>query len=62
MNQDNLREKVKLCKIYHDTSYKWFAEYLGITRNSMYNWLHKQYDFSEYKANELDDIVTDLLT
>lgn len=61
MNQDILREKVKLCKVYHNTTYKFFAEYLGITTNSIYNWLHKQYNLSEQKANELEDFVSDIL-
>lgn len=59
--QKDLREQVKLCKVYHNISYKYWSEQIGVTKNAFYNWLHEQYDLSESKAEELEDLVIDIL-
>lgn len=61
INQKNLREQVKLCKVFHNVSYIYFAEQLEITKNSFYNFMHEQYNLSESKAEELEEIVTEFL-
>ena len=61
INQKDLREQVKLCKVFHNVSYIYFAEQLEITKNSFYNWLYEQYNLSESKAEELEELVTEFL-
>ena len=60
-NQKDLREQVKLCKVVHNVSYIYFAEQLEITKNSFYNFMHEQYNLSESKAEELEELVTEFL-
>ena len=61
INQKDLREQVKLCKVFHNVSYIYFAEQLEITKNSLYNFRHEQYNRSESKAEELEELVTEFL-
>jgi hypothetical protein len=62
MNQDLLRERVKLAKVYNDEySYKDFAEYLDVKPRSFYNWLHGDYQLSSSKYDKLNDFIADLL-
>lgn len=61
-NQENLRKQVKLCKVFHDVNYIYWSEQLEITKNSFYNWLHNQYDFSEARAAELEDLIKEIIS
>jgi hypothetical protein len=62
VSQDLLRTQIKLVKVYHnDIYYKDFANYLNIAEHSFYNWLNGYYELSYQKAQELQDIVIDLL-
>ena len=61
MRQDELRNLVKLAKAKNDDIYyKDFAEYLGITSHSFYNWLNGYYELGRESANRLLDVVYDL--
>lgn len=62
MNQDILRQQVKIAKALNpEYSYKDFAGYLNITNNSFYNWLARYYDLSSNKAIQLEDIIINLI-
>ena len=62
MNQDKLREQVKIAKIYNpEWRYKTFAECLDMAEHSFYNWLNGFYDLGQQKVIELSSIVEDLL-
>lgn len=62
MNQDMLRQYVKMAKACNDgITYKDFAEYLEININSFYNWINKRYDLSRSKAEKLLDYVICLI-
>lgn len=56
-NQDILRERVKLAKVYHQINYKWFAEEMGLQTNSFYNWLRSAYEFGKNRAEELEELL-----
>lgn len=57
----DVRKMVKLAKAKNDDIYyKDFAEYLGITDHSFYNWLNGYYELSEDKIEKLLDIVIEL--
>ncbi len=60
MFQDEIRKRVRLLKATKNISYKELAEYLEITRSSMYNWLHCQYELSEKRALKLEEIIGNL--
>lgn len=63
ISQDFLRKQVKIAKALNDDIYyKDFAEYLGITEHSFYNWLHCYYELNSNNANKLYDIIVDLVT
>ena len=58
---DILVKKVKLLKALGQIdSYKELSEMLDIKPKSMYNWLRKEYQFSEEKLSLLSSIVNDL--
>lgn len=58
---DILIKKVKLLKaIGQIDSYKELSEMLDIRPKSFYNWLRKEYKFSEEKISILSSIVDDL--
>ena len=58
---DILIKKVKLLKaIGQIDSYKELSEMLDIKPKSLYNWLRKEYKFSEEKIKLLSSIVDDL--
>ena len=62
MNQNNLRQQVKLTKALNDDfSYKDFAEALNITDHSFYNWLNGYYNLSYQKYIYLKGILDDLI-
>lgn len=44
--QDELRKSVKMLKVLQGVTYTELAGLLEIKRNSFYNWLKGQYDFS----------------
>ena len=57
----DVRKMVKLAKAKNDDIYyKDFAEYLGVTDHSFYNWLNGYYELSEDKIEKLLDIVIEL--
>ena len=59
---DNLREKVKLCKVYNpEWSYKQIAEVIEVTPHAFYNWLHGYYELSRHKEIELEGLLADLM-
>lgn len=61
-NQDILRKQVKLAKACNDwLFYKDLAETLEISVNGFWNWLSGQYELSNPKARQLQDIVIDLI-
>lgn len=61
--QDELRQKVKLLKVYEGvSSYKELAEeYLETSYKGFLNWLNGQYDYGAEKVKLLDSIIDDLL-
>lgn len=60
--QDILRKQVKLAKACNDwLFYKDLAETLEISVNGFWNWLSGQYELSNPKARQLQDIVIDLI-
>lgn len=60
--QERLRKIVRLAKAYNDDIYyKDFAEFLGITEHSFYNWLKGYYEFGADKAKKLESIIIDLI-
>ena len=60
MDQEALRKRVRFLKASQNVSYKELSEYLEITRSSMYNWLHSQYELSEKRALRLEEIISNL--
>lgn len=62
MRQDFLRKQTKLAKeLNPDWKYYQFAEVIGITANSFYNWLKGYYDLSYKTQNKLESLLSDLL-
>ena len=57
MNQDLLRQKVKLLKALYGKNYKEISNKLGIKTNSLYNYLRGQYDLSDEKVFQLEAII-----
>lgn len=57
---DYLRKQVKLLHTFQGIKYKEIAEYLEISYNSFWNWLHNYYNFGDEKIALLKDIVSDL--
>lgn len=57
---NQLRKQVKLLKALQGISYKEVAEYLEITTDSFYSWLHNYYDLSQKKQHRLKQILEDL--
>lgn len=55
--QDELRKEIKLLKALQGVSYTEIAEHLEIHRNSLYNWLNGQYQFSADKESRLIEII-----
>ena len=61
MNNEKLRQQVKLLKVYQNISYKEIAEeYLDISSNSFYHWLNGYYDFGINKLTQLKYILETL--
>lgn len=59
--QDELRKQTRIAKACNeDITYKDFAESIGLTINSFYNWLNGYYELSSTKAKYLEDIVINL--
>ena len=61
--QDELRQKVKLLKVYDGvSSYKELAQdYLETSYKGFLNWLNGQYDYGAEKVKLLDSIIDYLL-
>ena len=55
MNQNDLRKKLKICKLQdNDFSYQEIADMLDIKVGSLYNYLSGAYDLSREKAKSLE--------
>lgn len=55
MNQNNLRRRLKICKLQdNDFTYQEIADMLGIKIGSLYNFLAGAYDLSRAKAKDLE--------
>ena len=50
-------KKVRLLKALYNVSYGSIAEELGITRNSLYNWMRGSYSLSKQKQQALQQII-----
>lgn len=60
--QDILRKQVKMAKACNDWLYfKDLAETLELHEHSFYNWLNGEYELSKQKADQLADLVIDLI-
>ena len=55
-----MRKKCKELKCFCGISYKEIAEYLEVKRNSFYNWLNGDYNFSAERLERLQEIVATL--
>lgn len=55
-----MRKQVKELKCFQDISYKELAEYLEIKQNSFYNFMKGYYNLSFEKAQQLQEIITNL--
>ncbi len=53
----NQIKEVRLLKALYNVSYSDIAEELGITRNSLYNWMRGSYSFSKQKQQTLQEII-----
>ena len=60
MKDNILREKVKDLKRYQNISYKELADLIDITDGSFYNWLKGEYDFSFFRSNILNEMISTL--
>lgn len=60
MGQDEIRKRVRLLKATQNISYKDLAESLEISKSSMYNWMHSQFDLSDKRAQQLVRVISDL--
>lgn len=61
INQNKLREDIKITKALNDDLYFYhFAEMIGVEKHSFYNFLHGEYELSEQKARQLQNIINDL--
>ena len=54
---DELRREVRLLKALQGTSYKKFAEAMGIAQSNFSNWLCGKYNFGEEKQKQLIGII-----
>lgn len=57
MTQNELRKNVRMLKALQDISYKELCSYINIKESSMYNWLREQYDLSQTKSSQLEEII-----
>lgn len=55
-----MRKKCKELKCFAGIPYKEIAEYLEVKRNSFYNWLKGDYNFSPERLERLQEIVANL--
>ena len=62
IDQDKLRYQIRLAKANNaDLYYKNFAEYIGISEHSFYNFMRGSYELSQAKARMLYDVTIDLV-
>ncbi len=62
MNQDKLREQVKIAKaLNNDWTYKVMSEVIDVSTHSFYNWLGGAFQLSQSKADMLKKVIDDLL-
>lgn len=57
MEQDKLRQEIRIIKAIKKVSYKIIAEQLNIKYKSFLNWLSGQYNFSFKTTNQLKEII-----
>lgn len=50
-------EEVRYLKVFHRVSYAAIARELGITTNSLYNWMRGAYTFSKARQEALQRII-----
>ena len=50
-------EEVRYLKVFHRVSYAAIARELGITTNSLYNWMRGAYTFSKSRQEALQRII-----
>lgn len=60
MKEDLIR-KIKILKALNGVPYLYYAEAIGITRKSFYNWLRGDYELSQVKYDMLCDCVEELI-
>lgn len=53
MNDEELRQRVKMLKAIHNITFKKIADELGIKQRTIYNWLAGQFDFSSSRKRKL---------
>lgn len=59
--REDLRKKVKALKAFYNISYTMIANKLNISRGSMYNWLHYDYEFSNKTEKMLRDYIKSIM-
>ena len=59
--KEDLRRKVKALKAFYNISYSTIANEINISRGSMYNWLHNDYEFSYVTENRLRDYIKSVM-
>lgn len=50
-------DEVRFLKVFHRVSYSAIARELGITTNSLYNWMRGAYSFSKSRQEALQRII-----
>ena len=62
IDQAKLRYQIRLAKANNaDLYYKNFAENIGISEHSFYNFMRRSYELSQAKARMLYDVTIDLV-
>ena len=62
VSQDKLRELVRMAKaLNEDWTFKMMSEVIMVTPNTFYNWLDSSFQLSNEKANQLYELVSDLI-
>ena len=59
--KEDLRREVKALKAFYNISYSTIAKEIKISRGSMYNWLHNDYEFSSNTENRLRGYIKSII-
>ena len=54
---NTLRQEVRVLKALQNIKYKEIAEKIGISQDSIYNWLRGNYDFGEARLQRLSAVL-----